>query len=268
MPVAAAIVVGTVLFAAALALGFGPAQKLWNVALAFLGTAVGVWRAFAGDRAVTWTVARLGTTGSGALEMTVRTEAKGADRRTGMRIALLDPGDFTPAYDEELARGLRRLGHEVVLIGKHGGPLSSPEVRRPTFYALLANDRARALPEAVARSLKGMHHIVDMARLIMLLRRMRPDVIHFQWMPLPLVDARFVGALRRIAALVLTVHDSEPYQGAANRLMALGFTRLVRAADAVIAHTREHRRAARAAWPRSGSPAPGSAWPSACASRP
>jgi glycosyltransferase involved in cell wall biosynthesis len=170
--------------------------------------------------------------------MTVRTDAKRVRPGARMRIALLDPGDFTPAYDEELAGGLCRLGHEVVLIGKHGGPLSSPEVRQPTFYALLARDWVRALPASVARSVKGAHHIVDMARLIVLLRRMRPDVIHFQWMPLPLVDAGFIGALHRIAPLGLTVHDSEPYQGATNRLMALGFNRLVRAADAVIAHTR------------------------------
>jgi glycosyltransferase involved in cell wall biosynthesis len=155
-----------------------------------------------------------------------------------MRIALLDPGGFTAAYDEELVSGLCRLGHEVVLIGKHGGPLPASEVRRPTFYALLAKDWVHALPAPVARGVKGAHHIVDMARLIVLLHRMRPHVIHFQWMPLPLVDACFIGALRRIAPLVLTVHDSEPYQGATNRLMALGFHRLVRAADAVIAHTR------------------------------
>jgi glycosyltransferase involved in cell wall biosynthesis len=155
-----------------------------------------------------------------------------------MRIALLDSSDFTPAYDEELASGLRRLGHEVLLIGRHGGPVSAPEVRRPTFYALMAKDWVSALPASVARSMKGAHHIVDMVRLVFLLRRMQPDVIHFQWMPLPVVDMGFVGPLRRVAPLVLTVHDSEPYHGATSRLMALGFTRLVRAADAVIAHTR------------------------------
>ena len=57
VPTAATILAGTSVFAGALFLGFGPAQKLWNVGLAFLGTTVGVWRAFAGDRAITWTVA-------------------------------------------------------------------------------------------------------------------------------------------------------------------------------------------------------------------
>jgi hypothetical protein len=45
--------------------------------------------------------------------------------RTRMRIVLIDPGDFTPAYDEELARALHQLGHDVVLIGKHAGPRST-----------------------------------------------------------------------------------------------------------------------------------------------
>jgi glycosyltransferase involved in cell wall biosynthesis len=155
-----------------------------------------------------------------------------------MRIVLIDPGDFTPAYDEELARALHQLGHDVVLIGKHAGPRSTPYLRRPLFYAALANDWASALPASLVRGFKGAHHVLDMARLILLLRRMQPDVIHFQWMPLPLIDTAFVGALRRIAPFVLTVHDSEPYHGATNRLMVLGFTRLARAADSVVAHTR------------------------------
>jgi glycosyltransferase involved in cell wall biosynthesis len=165
------------------------------------------------------------------------TDARRTPAGASLKVVLVDPGDFTPAYNEELAGGLRRRGHEVVLVGRHGGPRSFPEVRRPTFYALLASNRSGALPEAVERGLKGVHHVVDMARLPVLLRRMRPDVIHFQWTPLPLVDAAFLGAVRRIAPLVLTVHDSDPYQGAGSRVMALGFERVVRQADAVITHT-------------------------------
>jgi cellulose synthase/poly-beta-1,6-N-acetylglucosamine synthase-like glycosyltransferase len=57
LPIGTAILGGTGIFATSMLLSFAPAQKLWNIALAFLGTAVGVWRAFNGDRAVIWTVA-------------------------------------------------------------------------------------------------------------------------------------------------------------------------------------------------------------------
>jgi cellulose synthase/poly-beta-1,6-N-acetylglucosamine synthase-like glycosyltransferase len=57
LPTATVVVAVTGVFAAALLLGSSQAQKLWNVALAFLGTAVGVVRALSGERAVTWTVA-------------------------------------------------------------------------------------------------------------------------------------------------------------------------------------------------------------------
>ena len=33
---------------------FGPGLILWNIVLAFAGTAIGVWRALRGQRAVTW----------------------------------------------------------------------------------------------------------------------------------------------------------------------------------------------------------------------
>ena len=41
-------------------------------------------------------------------------------RMSCLRVALIDPGDFTPAYDLALAHGLIESGHAVRLIGKHG----------------------------------------------------------------------------------------------------------------------------------------------------
>jgi glycosyltransferase involved in cell wall biosynthesis len=76
--------------------------------------------------------------------------------------------------------------------------------------------------------------------------------MHCQWSPLPVVDRYFLQRLRVRVPLVLTLHDSNPYNGAeASCLMRLGHDALGRAADAVIVHTAQaERRLAAAGLPR------------------
>ena len=147
-----------------------------------------------------------------------------------MRIALVDPSLFTPPYDAALVQGLRGLGHEVRL---YGPATVAGRDHLPHFYRLAAR-----APRATARWLKGASHAAGMAALGRALARERPDVIHFQWAPLPAVDRWFLPRLRRIAPLVLTVHDSTPFNGnPSSRLQALGAHTILAGFDALIAHT-------------------------------
>jgi glycosyltransferase involved in cell wall biosynthesis len=134
-----------------------------------------------------------------------------------LRVALIDPSLFTLPYDRNLARGLGALGHEVTL---HGRPLrredndASGVAFAPSFYRLAENPRAAALPRRLRLGLKGIDHVLSMARLRRALARRPPDVIHFEWLPLPAADRRLLGAFRALAPLVFTVHDTVPFNGA------------------------------------------------------
>jgi glycosyltransferase involved in cell wall biosynthesis len=167
-------------------------------------------------------------------------------------VVLVDPGDFTPSYDLALAEGLVDAGHEVRLVGKHGfdqGPC--PPFRCEHFYRGLAGTLGFRLPGALARVAKGAHHIVDMARLGRRLAHWAPDVLHWQWSPLPLLDRQFLSRLRRLAPVVVTLHDSNPYNGATGWLMRSGYMALLRNVDAVIVHTAQaEERLAAAGVPR------------------
>jgi glycosyltransferase involved in cell wall biosynthesis len=44
----------------------------------------------------------------------------------------------------------------------------------------------------------------------------RPDILHLQWLALPLIDRHFLGGIGRRAGLVLTVHDSQTFHGSSN----------------------------------------------------
>ena len=140
-------------------------------------------------------------------------------------IVLLDPGDFTPAYDAALQEGLMACGERPCLIGKVGFDELLPAGKRiDHFYGISGR---HGLP----RVLKGFEHGFDMLRLLRLLDKLQPRLIHIQWMPLPPLDRLFIGALRRRAPVVVTAHDSNPYNGAANPLMRLGHAAVLRQAD-------------------------------------
>lgn len=158
-----------------------------------------------------------------------------------MRIALVDPSLFTWPYDHELARGLASLGNDVLVFGKVL-PAMHADGRDPLlrqhFYPAMAMPFWDHVPKAVVRALKGVSHIGSMARLWRTLWLWRPDVIHFQWCPLPAVDARFLPLFRRIAPIVLTVHDTMPFNGApGSGLQTLGALSVMRAFDHLIVHT-------------------------------
>jgi glycosyltransferase involved in cell wall biosynthesis len=156
-----------------------------------------------------------------------------------MRIALIDPSLFTLPYDAALAGGLEAVGHRVTLHGRPILPQDGHAARfriEPDFYRIAAV--FSGWPRAFRLAVKGLDHAVSLARLLRRLQRERPDVIHFQWLPLPLIDRAFLAAFRRIAPVVLTVHDTNAFNGDPTaRLQRVGFAAALAACDRLIVHT-------------------------------
>jgi glycosyltransferase involved in cell wall biosynthesis len=175
----------------------------------------------------------------------VRAKAATGYRMGGghLKIALVDPSLFTLPYDAKLADALRGLGHEVIFYGKtlpRTEDLSMGRMRG-VFYPELLSLGARSWPSAAIRVAKGAFHWRGLRRLVDEVRAEAPDVIHFQWLPLPAIDRLFLGTLRRVAPLVLTAHDSRPFNGAALRLQKIGAIAILTKFDRVIVHTEEAR---------------------------
>ena len=161
-----------------------------------------------------------------------------------MKVVLIDPSDFTPPYDHCLANALAQQGCQVALVTSHI-PLglwaqNTIYERWEHFYRL-----TNLLNKTKIRTyLKGCEHPFNMARLLQRLRCWKPDVMHFQWVPFPSVDRFFLRRLRKVAPLVLTVHDTEPFHGAASsRLQYVGFMSALKKFDHYIVHTRYSKEA-------------------------
>lgn len=162
------------------------------------------------------------------------------------RVALVDPSLFTLPYDEALARALVQEGAEVSLWGRPlrpGERLQADGVAfEPRFFR-----REEALSGKVRTAAKAVGSLASWRGVLPALAAWRPDIVHLQWLTAPLLDRRRLRALRRIAPVALTVHDAEPFQGAAPALQRLGWFRALQAADALFVHHACTEQALRAA---------------------
>ncbi len=157
-----------------------------------------------------------------------------------MRVSIVDPSLFTLPYDTALVTALQRQGAQVDLHGRALTPQDGATTARvlPDFYRIAASPMAKRLPRVLRLAVKGLDHVAGMRRLLRTVRAVRPDVIHFQWLPLPALDARLVPAFRRVAPVVLTVHDTDPFNGSPTaRLQRIGFAKSLAACDRLIVHT-------------------------------
>jgi len=161
-----------------------------------------------------------------------------------MRIAMLDPGNYSPLYDANLCHALAGRGHEVSLatsefLFEPVPPLGGYRVEYDFFRLVAASGLLRRRART-RRLVKAAAYPVEMARWTARTARRPPNVVHVEWSLFPLLDARLVARLRRKGArLVYTAHDVEPLPG--STWSAAGFARLYRQADAVIVHAEDAR---------------------------
>ncbi|WP_419815174.1 glycosyltransferase [Glacieibacterium sp.] len=155
-------------------------------------------------------------------------------------VLLVDPSLFTAPYDAALSAGLEDIGlrpHWAVrqLRAGEGDDLGRSR-STDLFYPLSDGPRRRS--GAAGRVLKGIEHVVGMVRLLKLVRSGRYDLVHFQWMLLPSIDARIIARMRRVCPVVLTVHDSTPFNGKqVSGAQRHGLSQMLDAADRIIVHT-------------------------------
>jgi glycosyltransferase involved in cell wall biosynthesis len=150
-----------------------------------------------------------------------------------MRVQLVDPSAFTPPYDRALAGALARAGAEVELVTTqflYGEvPPADGYTVDERFYQRSAS---RGLAARGRLGFKLAEHLGDMLRF-----RRAPteaEVVHYQWLTLPGIDARLLPPTR---PRVMTAHYILP--PAPSRRQVASARRVFGRMDAVVAHS-EH----------------------------
>ena len=159
-----------------------------------------------------------------------------------MKIVMIDPSAFTPPYDHHLCKGLSQVGHDVTLLAtdfEYIGWEDEIMYNKLDFFYQWTNRFYSEESRSWHRQLiKGSEHILGMVSLLKKIKQLDPDIIHFQWLPVPILDRLFVNKLKNIAAVVHTVHDTEPYHGATpSRLQVWGARSAPQLFDRIIVHT-------------------------------
>lgn len=161
-----------------------------------------------------------------------------------LNVLLVDPSLFTAPYDAALTEGLVAAGIEPLWATRptrQGDRQEIPiERTAPFFYRRV--DEAGWLPSKLKPLAKGVAHLAGLARLLGMVWTRKPDVVHVQWVVVPPLDALAMWLIRRRCALVLTVHDTVPFNG--ERLSLLqnaGFDLPMRIAQRIIVHTESGR---------------------------
>lgn len=171
----------------------------------------------------------------GFLDGLLTIREKGAAPGGGaMNVMLVDPSLYTAPYDAALTQGLLAAGVAPTWMTRplrRGDRAEIPPERTDAFF-YRRTDGGHAL-------LKGLAHVAGMAKLLWKIRRDRPQVVHVQWIVVPPVDIVAMALIRRWCPLVLTVHDTVPYNGQRmSALQRLGHAVPARLAHRVIVHTR------------------------------
>jgi len=153
-------------------------------------------------------------------------------------IWVLDPSLFTIPYCEALVGALEDKGAGVTLVGR---PLRQGEAPprvpfEPRFYR-----HSDSLPRRFGKpgmALKALEHCADIVSFA-LAGRPSAMITHFQWLTFPLADYVGERLCQARGPVVITVHDTTPFNGTPSSMMQLrGFTAALGKADRLIVHTR------------------------------
>lgn len=163
-----------------------------------------------------------------------------------MNVILVDPSLFTAPYDAALTRGLVVAGVEPKWLTRRIRPGDRAELPAQFtddfFYR--RTDQLGWVPPSLRPIIKGCAHLAATASLLTKIRRARPDAVHVQWVVLPLIDIIAMAFIRRWCPLVLTIHDTAPFN-AMSWIQRWGSKVPAKLADCVIVHTHAGRQALR-----------------------
>lgn len=157
-----------------------------------------------------------------------------------LNVLLVDPSLFTAPYDAALTEGLLAAGVQptwAVRPTRKGDRSELPEAHVDAFFYKVI-DEAPGLPRALRALAKGLSHAIGLLQLCRRVVVRRPAVVHFQWVVVPPLDTLAILFIRMRCPVVLTVHDTVPFNGERMSLLQnLAFDLPIKLADRVIVHT-------------------------------
>jgi len=168
------------------------------------------------------------------------------DERRSQHVFVVDLTSRTPPYDRRLCEALQEAGARIELWAAGSGRaellggLSVPLRRGWTDFATRIPVTEKTGP--FVKALKAIEYLINLVALLVASEVERPDVLHFQWLPLldiiP-IEVALVKCLQMCGfQVVYTAHDIVPLD---EQEAPRAYERLYNIVDAVVCHTQQAR---------------------------
>lgn len=154
-----------------------------------------------------------------------------------MKIFIVDPWgtEGQSIYDVSLCSKLSELDQDVNLLTCTEFEFDYKQRNFP-ILRVFHGVRGRKLP----RILKAINYFVSLVRLINVIKREKPEIIHYQFVGLPIMDYFVIKYLKKYnVKIVFTVHDIKP--GTDSFIQSIGLRRFFQLFDNIIVHSEETR---------------------------
>ena len=174
----------------------------------------------------------------------MKAQSTKSEADAAIKVMLVDPSLFTGPYDAALTAGLLASAVQPwwATRATRSGDCQEIPVEFVDSFFYRRTDHLVAVPQPVRSLIKGIAHFMGLCKLVSRVLRRRPDVVHFQWTVIPALDTLMIGLIRLACPVVLTVHDTVPFNGERMSLLQnLGFDLPLRIADRIIVHTQDGR---------------------------
>ena len=161
-----------------------------------------------------------------------------------MKVLMVDPWSYTPYYNYSLCQALVRAGCEVELVTSlfPYEPLPCGDGFRISheFCRIFNRPRVRSswlFETPFSRRLaRVLEYPIDVALLLKRVIAENPEILHFQWAAMPIIDYALFRFLKAVdSKLVYTVHNVLPHRE--RRWHKSQYALLYKAADRIIAHS-------------------------------
>ena len=134
-----------------------------------------------------------------------------------MKVFMVDAACNSMPYDHSLCEALALKGCNVSFFGSlytHTAWNISGSYKYKTHFYKFTNWIYRGKPRGFLRQyIKAVEHILNMAHFLYLVKKNRPDIIHFQWSQLPFIDRWYLKKLKFFSPLIFTMHNTTPMHG-------------------------------------------------------
>ncbi|MBA3919534.1 MAG: hypothetical protein C0516_13220 [Gemmatimonas sp.] len=149
-----------------------------------------------------------------------------------MKVLIVDPGGFSPPYDLSLVRSLREQGADVRFLAPEQLMLmwQDPDA----LPAKLANFSERIVGSLAKRA----SYVRVLQATFSSVRNWEPDIVHFQWLPFPLIEYQLLKSISRGPKMVFTMHNVGSAHEPRGGIRSLRRREAYKLFDRVIVHSR------------------------------